>query len=82
MKWTEQEIPNLAGKIIVVTGANSGIGYEATKVFVARDAEVIMACRSLERGEKAFDQIKKEIPEAKSKFFQIQFIHDKNSSGV
>jgi len=65
MKWTEQEIPNLAGKIIVVTGANSGIGYEATKLFVARDAEVIMACRSLERGEKAFDQIKKEIPEAK-----------------
>jgi len=65
MKWTEQDIPNLSGKIIVITGANSGIGFEATKLFAARDAEVIMACRSLERAEQAFDKIKKEIPQAK-----------------
>lgn len=65
MKWTEQDIPNLEGKIIVVTGANSGIGFEATKLFAKNNAEVIMACRSLERGEQAFDQIKQELPNAK-----------------
>lgn len=65
MKWTEYDIPELNGKVIVVTGANSGIGFEATRLFVKRNAEVIMACRSLERAEAAFDKIKSEMPTAK-----------------
>lgn len=65
MKWSVQDIPDLSGKLIVVTGANSGIGFEATKIFVEKNAEVVMACRSMERGEKAFDEIKKEFPQAK-----------------
>lgn len=65
MKWSVQDIPDLSGKLIVVTGANSGIGFEATKIFVEKNAEVVLACRSMERGEKAFDEIKKEFPQAK-----------------
>lgn len=65
MKWTEQDIPDLTGKTIVVTGANSGIGYEATRLFAKKQAEVIMACRSIERAEAAFDKIKNEFPTAK-----------------
>ena len=48
----------LDGKIVIVTGANTGIGKETVKDFVNRGATVIMACRSLSRGEKAADDIK------------------------
>jgi NAD(P)-dependent dehydrogenase (short-subunit alcohol dehydrogenase family) len=65
MPWTEYDIPDLSGKIILVTGANSGIGYEATRLFAKKNAEVIMACRSLERAQQAFDTIREEFPKAK-----------------
>jgi NAD(P)-dependent dehydrogenase (short-subunit alcohol dehydrogenase family) len=52
-KWTAANIGDLAGKVMVVTGANSGIGWEATKVFVEKGAHVVMACRSIAKGELA-----------------------------
>ncbi len=64
MAWTETNIPNLNNKTIVVTGANSGIGFEAVKLFAKNGAEVVMACRSTERGQRAFDDIKAEHPQA------------------
>jgi NAD(P)-dependent dehydrogenase (short-subunit alcohol dehydrogenase family) len=62
--WTEEDIPDLTGKKIVVTGANSGIGFEATKEFARKGADVTMACRSIERGKNAKNKIEKEIDEA------------------
>ncbi|MFB6175580.1 MAG: SDR family NAD(P)-dependent oxidoreductase, partial [Halobaculum sp.] len=55
--WTEADVPRLDGDVVVVTGANSGLGFEATKVFAWRGATVVMACRSVERGEKAREEI-------------------------
>ncbi|MFC6771079.1 SDR family NAD(P)-dependent oxidoreductase, partial [Halorubrum pallidum] len=51
--WTADEMPRLDGKTVVVTGANSGLGFEATRAFVAKGATVVMACRSVERGTNA-----------------------------
>lgn len=65
MKWTEHDIPDLSGQVIVVTGANSGIGFEATRLFVKHNAQVVMACRSMDKAEAAFDTIKQEFPNAK-----------------
>lgn len=65
MPWTEYDIPDLTNKTILVTGANSGIGYEATRLFAKKNAEVIMACRSMERAQLAFDTIRAEFPQAK-----------------
>ena len=48
----------LDGKIVIVTGANTGIGKETTKNFINRGATVIMGCRDLSRGNKAADDIK------------------------
>ncbi|WP_123621039.1 oxidoreductase [Halorubrum sp. CSM-61] len=58
--WTAADMPRLDGKTVVVTGANSGLGYEGTRAFAAKGATVVMACRSVERGKDAVDQIRAE----------------------
>ena len=59
--WTADEMPRLDGKMVVVTGANSGLGYEGTRAFAAKGATVVMACRSVERGETAADEIRADL---------------------
>ncbi|WP_281193932.1 oxidoreductase [Halorubrum sp. F4] len=56
--WTANEMPRLDGKKVVVTGANSGLGFEGTRAFARKGATVVMACRSVERGEHAADEIR------------------------
>jgi NAD(P)-dependent dehydrogenase (short-subunit alcohol dehydrogenase family) len=52
-KWTKADMPSLEGKIIIVTGGNSGLGYESVKAFAEKGAHVIMTCRNLHKGEQA-----------------------------
>ncbi|QKQ98430.1 SDR family NAD(P)-dependent oxidoreductase [Candidatus Nanohaloarchaea archaeon] len=59
--WTAEEMPNLEGKTALVTGANSGIGFEATKKLARKNAEVVMACRKKEKGLEAKEEIEAEI---------------------
>jgi len=70
-KWTSIDIPDLKGKIVIVTGANSGIGYESTLEFARKGAEVIVASRDPIKAEQAIMKIKDEIPGAKLTFIQI-----------
>jgi len=56
--WTAADMPRLDGKTVVVTGANSGLGFAGTRTFAERGATVVMACRSVERGETAADEIR------------------------
>ncbi|SHF65035.1 NAD(P)-dependent dehydrogenase, short-chain alcohol dehydrogenase family [Mariniphaga anaerophila] len=55
--WTKNCIPDLTGKIVVVTGGNSGLGFESVETFAEHGARVVLACRSLEKGEKAREGI-------------------------
>jgi len=63
-KWKTEDIPDLSGKMIIVTGANSGIGYEAAKELARKGARIILACRDMGRAEQAIDRIQREIPQA------------------
>jgi NAD(P)-dependent dehydrogenase (short-subunit alcohol dehydrogenase family) len=56
--WTPADIPSLHGKRILITGANSGIGYHAALVLAQMGAHVILACRDLRRGEAALAHLK------------------------
>jgi len=58
--WTTTDMPRLDGKTVVVTGANSGLGYEGSLAFAEKGAAVVMACRSVDRGERAADEIRRE----------------------
>jgi len=64
MPWTADDMPSMDGKTVVVTGANSGLGFEATRKFADAEANVVMACRSLDRAEDAADEVRDEIPDA------------------
>ena len=63
-RWTPADVPDQSGRVILVTGANSGLGLEATKVFARAGARVVMACRSVDSGETAREEVEAEVPDA------------------
>lgn len=63
-QWTIEQIPSQKGKNIIITGANSGIGFEAAKLLAKQDGHIIMACRNLEKATQAKDQILEEYEAA------------------
>ena len=62
--WTPERLPDLAGKVAVITGANSGIGFEAAGVMAARGAKQIWLCRNAEKANAARDQVLSASPDA------------------
>ncbi|MCB9248410.1 MAG: SDR family NAD(P)-dependent oxidoreductase [Ignavibacteriales bacterium] len=55
--WTTENIPDQRGKVVIVTGSSSGIGFEAAKALTNKNAKVIIAVRNLEKGENAKSKI-------------------------
>lgn len=62
--WTTAQIPDQTGRVIVITGANSGIGFEAARVLVAKGAHVVLACRNPARASEAEARLRAETPKA------------------
>jgi NAD(P)-dependent dehydrogenase (short-subunit alcohol dehydrogenase family) len=63
-KWTAADVPDQSGRLAIVTGANSGLGYDTAAVLAAKGAQVVLAVRNLDKGKEAADRIKKASPNA------------------
>ena len=62
--WTADAIPDLSGRTLIVTGGNSGLGYQTARALARRGAHVVIACRSPEKAEQALARLRTENPRA------------------
>lgn len=62
--WTAQNIPDQQGRTIIITGATSGLGKEATQVLAQKNAKIIMAVRNTEKAATVAQEIRQVIPNA------------------
>jgi NAD(P)-dependent dehydrogenase (short-subunit alcohol dehydrogenase family) len=69
--WTQKDIPDLSNKIAIITGANSGIGFEAARHLSRKGATIIMGCRNHEKGENAKQLILNENSNAKLDLMEL-----------
>ncbi|CCK62141.1 SDR family NAD(P)-dependent oxidoreductase [Mycobacterium canetti] len=63
-KWTAAEIPDQTGRTAVITGANTGLGFETAAALAAHGAHVVLAVRNLDKGKRAADRITEVTPGA------------------
>jgi NAD(P)-dependent dehydrogenase (short-subunit alcohol dehydrogenase family) len=57
MKWTAEQVPDQSGRTAIVTGSNTGLGYETARVLAAHGAQVVLAVRDVEKGNAAAAKI-------------------------
>ncbi|MGW0630245.1 oxidoreductase [Streptomyces sp. NPDC002758] len=69
--WKTTDIPDQSGRIAVVTGANSGLGYVTARELARKGARVVLACRSEARGNEAVDRVVGEVPGARVEFGRL-----------
>ena len=71
MRWTEADIPSQKGRSVIITGANSGLGYHTSMALARRGARVIMVCRNLDKGEAARQRILDKHPEVETELWEL-----------
>ncbi|WP_031477081.1 oxidoreductase [Streptomyces bicolor] len=69
--WTAHDIPDQSGRVAVVTGANSGLGYVTARELARKGARVVLACRSEARGAEARDRLVREVPAARAELKRL-----------
>jgi NAD(P)-dependent dehydrogenase (short-subunit alcohol dehydrogenase family) len=69
--FSAHDVPDLAGTTMMVTGANTGLGFEAAKVLAERGARVLLACRSEAKAIEAIDRIGADVADADLRFVPL-----------
>jgi NAD(P)-dependent dehydrogenase (short-subunit alcohol dehydrogenase family) len=70
-KWTAGQIPSQAGKVVLITGANSGIGYQAAREMARHGAHVLLGCRDAAKGHAALERLGQEVPGASAEVVSL-----------
>jgi NAD(P)-dependent dehydrogenase (short-subunit alcohol dehydrogenase family) len=63
-KWTAADVPDQTGRVAIVTGANSGLGYDTALVLAGKGAHVVLAVRNVDKGNEAAEKIRSTNPNA------------------
>jgi NAD(P)-dependent dehydrogenase (short-subunit alcohol dehydrogenase family) len=63
-KWTKKDIPDQSRRVAVITGANTGLGYETAAALAEKGAHVVLAVRNLDKGKDAIARITANSPQA------------------
>jgi NAD(P)-dependent dehydrogenase (short-subunit alcohol dehydrogenase family) len=71
LQWDFNNIPDQTGRVIIVTGGNSGLGYESALALARKGAQVIVASRDQTKAATALDQIREKVPGAKVGFRKL-----------
>ncbi len=71
-RWNASFIPDLSGKNILITGANSGLGYASAKALAKKGARVILGCRSMKKAEQSILKIRAVVPKAELEGVSIE----------
>ena len=69
--WTVDDIDDLTGTRVLITGGNSGIGREAARILAGANAQVVLACRDVAKGEDAVADIRADAPDADVSILQL-----------
>ncbi|MEX1311199.1 MAG: oxidoreductase, partial [Candidatus Sulfomarinibacteraceae bacterium] len=70
-KWTHDRIPDQTGRVAVVTGANTGIGFETAAALAAKNASVVLACRDRQKADDAIRRIRARTPSARLELIEL-----------
>lgn len=70
-RWTEADLPSLHGKTAVITGANTGLGFQTARLLAAHGAAVVLACRNLVKAHAAASRIHDDVPGAQLRTLQL-----------
>ena len=68
MTWTTNDIPDLSGRLAIITGATGGLGLETALVLAGKGAEVVLAARNPDKGAEAERLIRSRHPDAAVRF--------------
>ncbi|MEQ8859034.1 MAG: oxidoreductase [Pseudomonadales bacterium] len=71
MAWTNQDLPAQTGRVVAITGGNSGIGFEAAKALVNRGARVLLACRNEASAGEACAKLAEDDPSGTAEFVHL-----------
>lgn len=77
--WTPERLGSLKGKTYLITGANSGTGFEATRTFLSKGARVVMLNRSTERSDAAIAELEQEFGSDADVAYILMDLADLNS---
>ncbi len=71
MDWSHEQLGDMSDKVVVVTGGNSGLGFECVKVLSAHGAQVVMASRNAGKADAAIEEICATAPNARIARMQL-----------
>ena len=80
MTWNTSHIPDLSGKVAVVTGANSGLGYESARALAGAGAHVVLATRDQARTHAARAEILAGQPDASLEIVELDLTDEEKAA--